>query len=242
MPLIPEPCILIGTAQTLLPLSLQTASLAALASPLGWVLVGPGRPRGGRILGFAHDLALIHRAMPFASAIACVPESHRREISLLRAQLSELGVHQVWMPAIEDVLHAAGSPVADGPAPIAASIRWEQLIAREAHPVNRESISRVLSGKRVLDHRCGWARSGQRTLLASPPEFFEPSLLVLMERDRRTRCSRSTAQIARRPRSGLPRRAVLHDVVDADADAAALFVALKPAGRSSTPRPTSTCR
>ncbi|MCC6284345.1 MAG: polysaccharide biosynthesis protein [Phycisphaerales bacterium] len=212
MPPIPEPCILIGTAQTLLPLSVQAASQPGLAAPLGWVLVGPGRPPGGRILGFAQDKALIHRAAPFASAIACVPEAHRREVSMLRAQLTELGVHQVWVPALEDALHAAASPVAEGPSPLTSTIRWEQLISREPHPVDRASIARVLSDKRVLITGAGGSIGSEIARIAAS---YSPELLILMERSENA-LFEIDRQIARRfPR--VPRKAVLHDVVDADA-------------------------
>jgi len=96
-----------------------------------------------------------------------------------------------------------------GPAP---RIDLAALIGRTPHEMDREAVGRVLRGRRVLITGAGGSIGGELARVAAE---FEPSLLVLMERAENALFEIDRQMARHFP--GVQRKAVLHDVVDAEA-------------------------
>lgn len=225
MSTLPAPLLLVGTAQTLPLLAAQLRLLPELPEPIGAVLIGPGRPAGIHILGLETDLGFILQLHQPESALVCLSTSDRTRISPV---LQEHGVRAVAVDSLIDQVRAShcgsAAPVsappshqpADlphaGPAPLKPALRWDELIGRAPHPIDRAAVARVLTGKRVLITGAGGSIGSELARIAAG---FEPELLILMERSENALFEIDRQISQRHP--GLPRRAVLHDIVDPDA-------------------------
>jgi FlaA1/EpsC-like NDP-sugar epimerase len=127
------------------------------------------------------------------------------------------------VPAEGDLANADRSEIATGKMPVvrarehrftgaAPSIDLATLIGRKPYEMDRAAISAILRDKCVLITGAGGSIGSE---LAKVAAGFEPSLLVLMERAENA-LFEIDRQIARHF-PGVPRKAVLHDVVDAEA-------------------------
>ncbi|MBX3386298.1 MAG: polysaccharide biosynthesis protein [Phycisphaeraceae bacterium] len=90
-------------------------------------------------------------------------------------------------------------------------IDYATLIGRVPYEPDRAAVARILTGKRVLITGAGGSIGSELARVACA---FAPAEIVLMER-----AENALFEIDRQVRSrwpGIPRRAVLHDVVDAD--------------------------
>ena len=221
--------ILIGTPATVAALAAQWSLRDAGPMPVGCLLTEPTNLTevvDVPILGTVDALEALHRggagsgnpAAGFTLAVVSLPSSMAPQALKLRALLGALGIAERVVPVLDDLL--------EGPRATAQTQRREvdlvELIGRPPRPIDEAAVSSVLKGKRVLITGAGGSIGSELCRIAAR---FEPSQLVLMERAENAlfEIDRAIAKAA----PGLSRRAVLHDVVDAD-QTLRLFVALKP--------------
>jgi FlaA1/EpsC-like NDP-sugar epimerase len=208
--------VLIGTAGTVPAMLTQLASECpanGLPPILGVVLAGPSAFEGPPSqahwpwpvsVGSLEDL---RRMLPRPRvAVVCIPASMPLVAARVSQVLAELGVEERAVPPLADAL--APSPDASGWwRPARPHLDPARLIGRRPHTLDRDSVARVLRGKRVLITGAGGSIGSE---LARIVAGFDPALLVCMER-----AENALFEIDRRlARTGVARRAVLHDVVD----------------------------
>jgi len=185
---------------------------------IGTVLIGEATGDDVDLLGGLDDLPTIHRTLGATLAIVCLPASMGETIGRVRTRLRELGLAERFIPPIEDLL-SAPPPLAVGvgtsgsthyaPAP---RIDLGALIGRRPREIDEASVSRVLTGRRVLITGAGGSIGAELARLAAT---FEPKRLILLER-----AENALFEIDRRLSHAAPhveRVAMLHDIVDADA-------------------------
>ena len=207
--------ILLGTRETLAALAHQITPWTSPV-PLGGILIGSPAPETPAslptasaarlpILGALDDLAGI-QPRP-RRALVSLPASMPTLLEEVRRRLADLGIEERFLPPLAEAL----APAADTRSwwrPQAAAIDPAVLIGREPHRLDRESVARVLRGKRVLITGAGGSIGSELARIAAG---FEPELLILMER-----AENALFEIDRQlGPTGVARRAVLHDVVDA---------------------------
>ena len=209
--------VLVGTPETLAALVSQL-SPGLGSRPIGAVVVGgPAAPGRGAmaeqaigdadlpILDSLEDLGGL--ATKPRTAIVSLPASQPRLIARTRAALAELGIEERFIPPMADAL----APAPDTRSwwrPQPAAIDPAVLIGRDPHRLDRAAVGRVLRNKRVLITGAGGSIGSELARIASD---FAPEMLVLMERS-----ENALFEIDRQlARTGVNRRAVLHDVVDA---------------------------
>ena len=176
--------------------------------PVGCLLTEPSLKQPMLpVLGNIHELETLHASKPFTLAIVSLPASSVALWNTLRSRLKALKIETRRVPAIQDALEA---PAAFTPAH--PEIDLVELIGRTPYGIDRREVSRTIGGKRVLITGAGGSIGSEIARIAAT---FRPSELVLMERSENS-LFEIDRQIARRF-PDVPRRAVLHDVVDADA-------------------------
>lgn len=236
--------LLIGTAETIAMLAGQlavaqalpagvTAALAdAEENTLTEVLTG-GNIAGIPLIGTIDTLMLAHRATPFSVAVVSLPQKDQALIRRVRATLRQLGIIERFVPPVTELLekpvlgeekpdvanpHHAVNRTRTGSEPgrLSASRAGEvdmvELIGRTPYGIDRKAVARVIEAKRVLVTGAGGSIGSEICRIAAT---FKPSLLIMMERSENA-LFEIDRQIARRF-PDVPRKAVLHDVVDADA-------------------------
>jgi FlaA1/EpsC-like NDP-sugar epimerase len=221
--------VLIGTPESIAQAREQLA-LANAADPLGCILVGPRQARAGGglpVLGTLEQLDSALSNQNISLAIVSLPLAMADTISQIRASLRCAGVQERFLPCLQDLLTQA-PPLAIGLAAPAVSpgapsrLDIAELIGRSSHTLDRESIARTLTGKRVLITGAGGSIGAE---LARIVAEFEPEQVQLVERAENP-LFEIDRQIGRRF-PGVSRRAVLHDVVDSE-QTLRLLVDLKP--------------
>jgi FlaA1/EpsC-like NDP-sugar epimerase len=191
--------LLIGTPAACRRLEQQLDLLPDRPATVGWVLVEPttGEPRGSpdpEVLGTIDDLeSIVARQRPMTGPIGSI-----------RSRLRAVGVPDRFMPTLEDQLAGTGPRSERG-------IDLAALLDRPPRFTDEDSIRRVVTGQRVLITGAGGTIGGEMTRIVAR---FKPAHLALVERSENA-LFEIDRQIARL-HPGLPRSAVLHDVVDAD--------------------------
>jgi FlaA1/EpsC-like NDP-sugar epimerase len=207
--------VLIGTRETVAALASQV-TVGADPTPVGALVVGgePGEPTlptaGGTplpVLGGLTRLAGLH-PRPRA-AVVSLPGAMPMLITQVREALARLGIEERFVPTLADAMSPRREAGAAGwfrpqPAPVDPAA----LIGRDPHQLDSAAVGRILRGKRVLITGAGGSIGSELARIAAG---FEPEMLVLMERS-----ENALFEIDRRVgATGVQRRAVLHDVVDA---------------------------
>ena len=216
-----EKAILIGTAETIAAAADQIALIPDAPRLAGCLLVGkPAARTGVKVLGAIEDLESAVGESGATMAIVSLPAAMADTIHRVRAELRRLGVEERFIPPVADLL-AQAPPFSVGlagpPAPPAGiaiappRIDFAQLIGREPHTIDRASVARILTGKRILITGAGGSIGSE---LARIVAGFDPEQVQLMERSENA-LFEIDRQIARRF-PALSRRALLHDVVDAE--------------------------
>jgi FlaA1/EpsC-like NDP-sugar epimerase len=162
-------------------------------------------------------------------AVVSLPSSMTEAIRTVRASLRRQGIAERFLPPLAEVLSTqppypvglAGAQ-STGPSWAAPRIDVAEIVGRTPHAIDRESVSRLLRGKRVLITGAGGSIGSELSRIVAS---FEPEQLVLMERAENALFEIDRQLAERFPR--LSRRAVLHDVVDADLTLR-LLVQLRP--------------
>lgn len=223
--------VLIGTPATVAALAAQWSLRDSGPTPVGCLLTEPtnlAEVVDVPILGTVDALEALHRTgsgpgsgpggAGFTLAVVSLPSSMATQSLKLRALLGALGIAERVVPVLDDLL--------EGPRVTPQTQRREvdlvELIGRPPRAIDEAAVSSVLKGKRVLITGAGGSIGSELCRIAAR---FDPAQLVLMERAENAlfEIDRAIAKAA----PGLSRRAVLHDVVDAD-QTLRLFVALKP--------------
>ncbi|MDQ7012417.1 MAG: polysaccharide biosynthesis protein [Planctomycetota bacterium] len=222
--------VLVGTPATLAALASQIAA-ETVPMPVGAVVVGGASDREASsratlstasglalpVFGSLDDLARLP-ARPRV-AIVSLPASKPMLIARTRATLAAMGIEERFVPPLTDAM----APAPDTRSwwkPQPAAIDPAVLIGREPHALDRAAVGRVLRGKRVLITGAGGSIGSELARIAAD---FAPEMLILMERS-----ENALFEIDRQlARTGVARRAVLHDVVDA-AGTRRLLAELRP--------------
>lgn len=224
---------LIGTPETVRQARDVLGLLNDAPEPLGCILVDRAQPRAGGglpVFGTLNDLDVAIERQGLTLAIVSLPVAMSDTINLVRAKLRRLGIAERFVPPIQDLLSQT-PPFAVGMAVPATQVSGasatpridiSELIGRTAHPIDRESVAGILTGKRVLITGAGGSIGSE---IARIVASFEPEQIHLVERAENP-LFEIDRQIARRY-PGVSRRAILHDVVDAE-QTLRLLVDLKP--------------
>jgi FlaA1/EpsC-like NDP-sugar epimerase len=225
--------VLIGTPETVGAARDLLASVPGSPEPLGCILVDRRQPRAGGGLTVFGDLDSLPDAAQrqgFTVAIVSLPMAMADTINKVRSLLRRLDIEERFIPPVQDLLSQAppfaiglATPAAQAPSSVAAPrIDIAELIGRAPHSLDHASVARILTGKRVLITGAGGSIGAE---LARIVASFNPAQIQLVERAENP-LFEIDRQIARRF-PGVSRRAVLHDVVDAEGTLR-LLVDLKP--------------
>jgi len=204
----PSTALLIGHLEPLRMLERQLGLLAQGPRSAGWVVCGAGDESRAApdepVLGKLADLEWICRKHAPDLALVTIPGIMRDQISQVRTQLRRLGVPDRYFPPIADLL--AGT----GPRSV-PEVDLARLIGRPPRVIDESAVRSVVQGRRVLVTGAGGS-IGQE--LARIVAAHDPARLVLMDRSENA-LFEIDRQIAR-SHTAVARRAVLHDIVDAD--------------------------
>jgi len=204
--------VLVGTVESLAALAGQLAVTDLLPASVGCVVVDavdhPPDIAGLPVLGNLESLGGLHAGAPFSCAIVSLAAGDAALLSRVRHVLRALAIPERFVPTLTDLL--SRPPQANGLSP--ASLNTTELIGRTPYGIDRRLVREALEGKRVLVTGAGGSIGSEICRIAAT---FGPSQLIMMERSENA-LFEIDAQIGRRF-PGLARRAILNDVVDADA-------------------------
>lgn len=156
------------------------------------------------ILGSLRDLeSIIARRKP-GVALVSLPAAMRDLIATTRTRLRKLGVPDRFMPTMEDQIAGIG-PRSQ------LDIDYSLLIDRPPKQMDAEAVREVIDGKRVCITGAGGSIGSELARIVSQ---FDPEQVQLIERSENALFEVDRQLAQKRPE--LPRRAVLHDVVDAE--------------------------
>jgi FlaA1/EpsC-like NDP-sugar epimerase len=161
-------------------------------------------------------LPTLHTVDPFTIALVCLPRDLAAVTLQVRAQLRSLGIVERIVPTVADMLDAPA------PARLGADIDLVELIGRTPYGIDRRAVERILSGKRVLITGAGGSIGSELCRIVAT---FRPEQLIMMERSENALFEIDRQMARRFPE--VARKAILHDVVDAEQTLRHL-VALKP--------------
>lgn len=232
--------VLIGTEATVARLRDWLVSGASSPRVMGAIVVDAAAgPRlrvasGLKVLAGLDGLSRLVAEERLDAAIVSLPSAMGESINAVRAAIRRAGIEERFVPTFEDVLSQSppwaiglGVNAAEGSAgrgwmKPSARIDVAELIGRTPHGLDHAAVSRMLRGKRVLITGAGGSIGSE---LARMVASFEPSQIQLMERAENA-LFEIDAQLGRKF-PGLARRAILHDVVDAEGTLR-LLVDLRP--------------
>lgn len=225
--------VLIGTPETVGLVREQLALLPDAPEPLGCILVQERRKRAGGglpVFGSLEDLGAAAERYDLRVAVVSLPSAMADAINAARAAIRRAGLEERFVPPLGELLAQSppysvglGTPAAQGVGAIGGTrLDVAELIGRRAHELDRDAVGRLLTGKRVLITGAGGSIGSELARLAAE---FEPEQVQLMERSENA-LFEIDRRIARRS-PGVGRRALLHDVVDAD-QTLRLLVELRP--------------
>jgi FlaA1/EpsC-like NDP-sugar epimerase len=215
--------VLVGTPDTVAALAVQWSLREGGPVPCGCVLTertALTHVVDVPILGTVEELEALHRREGFTVGVVSYPESRASEALRVRSVLGALGIAERVVPSLDDVLEGGAGRMGGGGA--RRELDLVELTGRPPRAIDGEAVGRVLGGKRVLITGAGGSIGSELARIAAA---YGPSQLILMER-----AENALFEIDRRigkDRPTVARRAVLHDVVDAE-QTLRLFVSLKP--------------
>lgn len=211
--------VIIGTADSARAIAAQFQTPGQTILPVGCLVDAcSGEQPALPVLGCISDLAELHRANPFTLAIVSLPASREDLSGPLAAELALLGIPERRIAPLAEQLENAPTRT---PIP-AQDIDMVDLIGRTPYGVDRRAVAEIIEGRRVLITGAGGSIGSEIARIAAT---FKPSQIILMERSENA-LFEIDRQIARRF-PGLARRAILHDVTDAD-QTLRLCVQIKP--------------
>ena len=201
--------IIIGQPETCLQLQQQLELLPNRPIILGWVLAAASNDNytsqdtDAPILGSIEQLeSIIARRKP-ALALLSLPAAMTDLITTIRTRLRRLGIADRFMPTLIDLLNGVG------PRSI-LDTDLSALIDRPPRQIHRDKIRTLIAGQRILITGAGGSIGSELARICSE---YNPAELILVERSENA-LFEIDRQIARlKPQ--LSRRALLHDIVDA---------------------------
>ncbi len=213
--------VLVGTAATIPGLIAQLMTLPSPPPVLGCVLIEPVRDEEKRhpVLGSLSDLPRLHGMFGFHTAIISLPGSMSAELRRARSLLRELSVAERIVPPLAELVACAPPGAARAGA---GEVDPVELIGRTPYGIDRRAVARTLGDRCVLITGAGGSIGSE---IARIVATFSPRQLVLVERSENALFEIDRQIASRFP--DVPRRAILHDVVDAD-QTLRLLVSLRP--------------
>ncbi|MCA9291913.1 MAG: polysaccharide biosynthesis protein [Phycisphaerales bacterium] len=214
----PPTAVMIGQPATCRRLARQLDLLDTPPIMLGCILVDAEAADGAAdlpVLGALDDLeAVIARRRPDL-ALVSLPATMPDLVAAIRTRLRRLGVPDRFMPTLEDQIAGIGPRTQ-------IDLDLTQLIGRPARRIDEAAVRAVIAGRRVMVTGAGGSIGSELSRIVSR---FGPSHLTLVDRSENA-LFEIDRQIARR-HPHLDRRALLHDIVDAEATLA-WFETLRP--------------
>lgn len=233
--------VLVGTAPTVRLLDQMLQSLPQAPVIAGCVLIDtPLAPNSAEAppadlpdlpvvsLGSLADLALLTPRLNLKCAVICLPRAQSALATRAAQACRDARLDVRILPTVADLLDQPGpdapaltnstvaASVAASPAPAATwsatpAIDLARLIDRAPHSLDRDAVAKILTGKRVLITGAGGSIGSELARVAAE---FNPARLILMDRGENALFEIDRVLGARFP--AVPRRALLHDVVDAE--------------------------
>jgi FlaA1/EpsC-like NDP-sugar epimerase len=210
--------VLIGTRACVRLMAGQLAAMEQTVIPVGCVLLDhlPGMRAGDAgtigvlppILGHLDDLIDLHARYQFKTALVSIPSSNSVLLRRTRALLKQLDIPERFIPTFEDLLSGSPSIAARAGGVVVDPV---QLVGRSPYGLNRKQVASIITGKRVLITGAGGSIGSE---LARVCAGFHPEQIILMERAENA-LFEIDHHIARRF-PNVARKAVLHDVIDAE--------------------------
>ncbi|MBS0190365.1 MAG: polysaccharide biosynthesis protein [Phycisphaerales bacterium] len=197
-----SPVILLGTATTLSLLADQLRLLPDAPPAAAYLNVEDGEATLGR-------LAKLRAESGASVAFLSLPNSMRPQLAALQRNVRDAGLDARVIPPLNELLEGIV------PATVAKKDRdidVADLIGRTPYGIDRRAVAGVLEGSRVLITGAGGSIGSE---IARITATFHPSELLLMERSENA-LFEIDRQIARKF-PDVKRRALLHDIADADA-------------------------
>ena len=209
--------VLIGDAASLAALRAQLGVVEAGLKAIGEVVIEPGDPQGAT----ASVDAVCRRLGP-GVAVVSLPASAGRAIAAVRTAVRGVGVSERFVPPLAELLASPPAPsfVSAGNGPVEMDLA--SLIGRAPRPADETALRGLISGRRVLVTGAGGSIGSELAKLCAS---YGPEAILLVERSENGLFEIDRGIAQRWP--DLPRRAVLHDIVD-DARTKALFTELRP--------------
>lgn len=207
---------LVATPETLAPTHAWALS-SGLGPVAGVVTPSPAAPETlasvGAIehLGSLEDLPAAHFRLGIRTLVVCLPSPMREAAARASTIARTIGLRLIQLPCAFDA-----APVQT--TGIGADLDPEALIGRGGAALDPGAIARArraITGKRVLITGAGGSIGSE---LARIVAGFDPESLILMERSENALFEIDRQLAARFPRMG--RKAMLHDVVEAESTAA----------------------
>lgn len=212
--------VLIGTTGTLRAMWSQLQASSTSIVPAGCVLVEAGGAFDASgaihdlppILGALDNLVELHARRRFRLALVSLPAGLGPQLDRLRAGLNRLELPHAVVPTLAELLTPAPAPIKKLNA--APALDPATLIGRTHYGLDRRAVGAIITGQRVLITGAGGSIGSE---LARVAAGFDPERIILMERGENALFT-IDHQLGRRFPS-VARKAVLHDVVDADTTA-----------------------
>ncbi|MFO0861268.1 MAG: polysaccharide biosynthesis protein [Phycisphaerales bacterium] len=205
--------ILIGTAQTLSLLADQLRLIPDAPAAAGFVEVEAGEPTASSLRALAKETGA-------GVAIVSLPRSMNGKIETVRRAVRGAGLRERLVTPLSEMLEH--EPSVATIAPGMREVDVTDLIGRTPYGIDRRAVASVLEGSRVLITGAGGSIGSEIARIAAT---FQPRELLLMERSENA-LFEIDRQIGRKF-PGVPRKALLHDIADADATMR-LVLELKP--------------
>lgn len=188
---------------------------------IGWVLAAENADESGHeltdgpVLGSVDELeAIIARRQP-SIALVTLPAPMKALVTSIRTRLRRMGVPDRFIATLDDQLAGVGPRTH-------LDIDLAELINRPARHFDEASVRSVITGKSVLITGAGGSIGSELARIAAN---FEPAELILIDRSENSLFEIDRRIAASHPQ--LPRRAHLHDIVDAEATRR-LFTEIRP--------------
>ncbi len=210
-----ERAILIGTPETVPVLRRQLEAAPGVVLPVGCLLLSEDGTEDDGVPGLSpvtglDALVQARDGLGARVAVVCLPAAMWSHACRVRAELARAGIAERVVPPLTELLTRPPVPPHRGPS-AAPVLDYAALIGREPHAIDHERVASLFEDRRVLITGAGGSIGSE---LARVVTSYSPSMLVLMERSENALFEIDRRLGERFP--GVPRRAVLHDVVEAE--------------------------
>lgn len=202
--------VIIGQRNSCRTLERQLDLLSWRPITIGWILADDDSNDGdhpdddGPVLGNIAELELIiARRLP-SIALVTLPAPMKDLVAQIRTRLRRLGVADRFIATLEDQLAGVGPRTH-------LDINLAELINRPARHFDEQSVRSVITDRSVLITGAGGSIGSELSRIAAR---YEPAELLLVDRSENALFEIDRQIAASHPQ--LPRRALLHDVVDAE--------------------------